>query len=518
MSLSRLRAAAEHGGIVADPPLDQVDRMLGANGRVLRKSAVSILGNSLSDLRVLARREIARESIRYHHESGEEAADGTFWEDGPCFAAGHQPELFHPGVWFKNFALHQLAHRHNASALYLIVDTDVAKPALLDAPAGDHVARVPFDRSSAETPYEERQVEDESTFASVFSRVKSLASDWTWTPMFDAFWNEVMKQSGGTHLVGERFARARRAMERRWGVAQRELPMSRVCDTDAFAWFACAILQELPRFRDCYNRVVADYRQEHGIRSRSHPVPELGKEDGWLEAPFWAWRSGQRRRGKLFVRRSADAWELRVGGDLWPTLPIDDPLEAWSAMRRQGLKIRSRAMTTTMFARLFVADLFIHGIGGAVYDALTDGIIERFFEEPAPGFLVLSATLLLPLPRYPEAEQQSRQLERRQRDLIYKPELFAERTGETGAFAKAKQGWIEGDCSTHEARAKRFARIRGINAELAPFVRADVEQCDAELAECRRLIARDQVARRRDYPFCLYPEEMLRNFFVNPIR
>ena len=45
--------------------------------------------------------------------------------------AGHQPELFHPGVWFKNFALHRLAHQHGALPINLVVDTDTAKPATL---------------------------------------------------------------------------------------------------------------------------------------------------------------------------------------------------------------------------------------------------------------------------------------------------------------------------------------------------------------------------------------------------
>ena len=38
--------------------------------------------------------------------------------------AGHQPELFHPGVWVKNFALNGLARRHGATPLNLVVDND----------------------------------------------------------------------------------------------------------------------------------------------------------------------------------------------------------------------------------------------------------------------------------------------------------------------------------------------------------------------------------------------------------
>jgi len=31
--------------------------------------------------------------------------------EGLIFLAGHQPELFHPGVWFKNFALGAIARQ-----------------------------------------------------------------------------------------------------------------------------------------------------------------------------------------------------------------------------------------------------------------------------------------------------------------------------------------------------------------------------------------------------------------------
>ena len=52
----------------------------------------------------------------------------------------------------------------------------------------------------------------------------------------------------------------------------------------------------------------------------------------------------------------------------------------------RGLRLRTRALTTTLFARLFLADLFVHGIGGAKYDAMTDQICERLFGMKAPSF------------------------------------------------------------------------------------------------------------------------------------
>ena len=68
-------------------------------------------------------------------------------------------------------------------------------------------------------------------------------------------------------------------MERRWGLrAAAKLPVSRVCQTGAFAWFACAIIDDLPAFQAIYNQTLHDYRRGHDIRSRSHPVPDLAAD------------------------------------------------------------------------------------------------------------------------------------------------------------------------------------------------------------------------------------------------
>ena len=100
-----------------------------------------------------------------------------------------------------------------------------------------------------------------------------------------------------------------------------------------------------------YNETVHDYRRRHGLRSLNHPVPDLAQEGDWLEAPFWAWRPGQARRGRLFVRRTRAALELRAGSDTWPTLPLPDTrglfIPRWQELEQEGYKVRSRALTTT---------------------------------------------------------------------------------------------------------------------------------------------------------------------------
>ena len=67
----------------------------------------------------------------------------------------------------------------------------------------------------------------------------------------------------------------------------------------------------------------------------------------------------------------------------------------------QGIRFRTRALSTTLFSRLCFADLFVHGIGGAKYDAVTDTVLQRYYHVTPPPYLVVSGTLRLPLPTYP---------------------------------------------------------------------------------------------------------------------
>jgi len=44
--------------------------------------------------------------------------------DQPVIASGHQPELFHPGVWIKNVLVAEFASRLHAKHEMLVVDAD----------------------------------------------------------------------------------------------------------------------------------------------------------------------------------------------------------------------------------------------------------------------------------------------------------------------------------------------------------------------------------------------------------
>jgi hypothetical protein len=506
-----LRAPRQDGSLLAEPPLEHVGALLDRNRHTL--AGIDILGRPLHELRRQARESVTAAARDYFQRNGEPV---PAYGDASLILAGHQPELFHPGVWVKNFVLNGLARRHGITPINLVVDDDTVKSTALRLPVheeeGWRIASVPFDRWQSEEPFEERPIQDVGLFNSVPERVEPLLHDWDYTPILAELWDEMRRLP--TPLLGERFVRGRRLLERRWGCHNLEVPLSAVCRTEPFAWFACHVLEQLPRLHSLYNGIVRDYRRQNGIRSRNHPVPDLQKDGDWLEAPFWAWHPGQARRGRLFARRTASAMELRVGSEAWPALPLTDLVPSW--MRRPAeWKVRTRALTTTLFARLFLGDLFIHGIGGAKYDELTDELIRRFYGLEPPGILVVSGTWLLPLPRFPATTADRRRLHHQLRDVQWNPQRHLPHgaPAEARAWAEEKQRRIAQPEGNRRYRRERYRMLRSLTEKLQPLLREREESLKRDLAACDWQLRQNAVLGRRDYSFCLYPEAMLRRLF-----
>ena len=84
--------------------------------------------------------------------------------------------MFHPGVWYKNFALARLAEQHQAVAINLVIDSDAVKHVALRVPGGSItqplVESIAFDRTAGAAPFEQRDIADRELFSSFGERVQ----------------------------------------------------------------------------------------------------------------------------------------------------------------------------------------------------------------------------------------------------------------------------------------------------------------------------------------------------------
>lgn len=520
----RLKAPAADGALLAAPPLPEAGTLLHRNATFLEAWDHDFQGRRASWLRPRAKTEVVSRARAYLARFGLSAPDLSECS-GPLIVTGHQPELFHPGVWVKNFAVGGLATENRGVGLNLIVDNDIPKSASIRVPRldprGIQINRVEFDEWGGEVPFEEMLVRDEPRFATFADRVQESLGDAVADPLISSFWPIALDQRNFSNRVGERFAAARRVIEGEWGVHNLEVPLSTVCETEGFLWFASHILAHLPRFQAVHNDALARYRAAYGIRSKHHPVPALGSRGEWNEAPFWVWRAQEPRRRPLLVRQLTRTMELRIDGESDPflELPLGPDREACCAVEQlatlpaRNIRLRTRALTTTMFARLLLGDLFVHGIGGAKYDEMGDEVVRRFFGIEPPGYLTLSMTLWLNLGTDPASLERLHTVDHALRDLTFNPDRHLEpaAAAETAHWIDAKRAAIAGPVETHRERVERFAELRRCNEAMQPWVEQARKRLLDERARVRSGLSRNALARNREYSLVLHSERRLRH-------
>lgn len=537
MTPRRFKAPASDGEILADPPLAKVADALDANLGRFGPWDHDFQGRRATRLRSMARAEVLDRARRHLRAFGQDdlgdLPDPSRDPSIPLIVTGHQPELSHPGVWVKNFAASSIAGSVGGLGLNLIVDNDIPKSAAIRVPFrdGDRLLSrfEAFDEWAGELPFEDLNVQDEASFASFADRVVGLMGDLIPDPLIRHDWPRAVEMSRQTDRLGLRLAVMRRAREADWGIRNAEVPLGSVCESEAFLWFASHLLAQLPRFRSVHNEALDRYRKAHKIRSKNHPVADLATEDDWQESPFWAWRKEAPRRHPLLVRQvSAERMQLRISGEdttlcelsLGPDRDACCAVERLRELPGEGVRLRTRALTTTMFARALLGDLFIHGIGGAKYDELGDEVFRGFFGIEPPGFLTLSLTLWPGLPDDPATPGRLREVEAGIRDLTFNPDRHLPDPAPEGARAalEAKRGAVKGPLESRRDRISRYFSIRRANEELGAFVSADRDVLAAEAERLQAGLARNGLARSREFAAVLHPVDRLRSALIGASR
>lgn len=519
-----LHAPRENGEVLLEPSGGELASLIEANVRLFDGIDYDVQGRPFAQLRQQAREELVTAASAYSSNYLDPARGTNFPR---LLVAGHQPGLFHPGVWLKNAALDRLARQHNAVGVNLQIDNDTLKSPSIRVPQGTidspTARQVSFDSPDAEIPFEQRQIADRSVFESFGPRTAEQLDPFISNPLVNEFWPQVIDRSQHTNLLGASISQARHCLESSWGLANLELPQSAVCGLESFHWFVAHLLAHLPRFHGVHNVALAEYRRSHHIRSANHPVPELVSEGEWIEAPFWIWNDESPRRRRLFARRRGLELQLSDRQSFERTLPLEAnrsaerAVEVLAAWEREGFKIRTRALTTTLFSRLMLADAFIHGIGGAKYDELTDMLIKRFYALPIPGIIVVSATLLLPIHRERVTQEEARKIERDLRELTYHPEQFLPKDAvidtKLEKLIAEKRRWIATP-KTEENAAQRHHAILHANEALQPRVASLREKLKSARDEMKWRLRAEDILASREYAFCLYPKKMLEDFLL----
>jgi hypothetical protein len=534
----RLSAPRADGGVLIDPNWSAIPRLIEINrSAAATYASVSIAGESLSSLAANARARLLDEAFAYTSTYRNAARPSS----DRLLLAGHQPELFHVGVWAKNFVLARLARETRSAAVNLVIDGDTLKSPSIRVPtdslAEPRVENVPFDAATDEIPWEERGVVDSALFESFGRRAAETIRPFIAAPLLNRVWPKIVAATNRTGRIGLGIAQARHELEGEWGLDTLEYPQSLLCDTPEFRRFTWHLLIELPRFVEIHNRTLVEYRTQENIRSSHHPVPALETSGEWLEAPLWIWTSDAPHRRRPLVRRVGDELELTDRANVTFRLPVsggDAPRKAIKILAEQtlrGVKLRSRALITTMYARLVLSDLFIHGIGGGKYDELTDLLIARFFEVEPPGYVVATATRRLPITVAAGANLTGQELpdvatvRHKLWELSHHPERSidlaslppGEVASRVAAMIERKHALTAANLAPlppGQSARERCHAIRNLNAELKEFVGGERQRWTRSLAEAQGRERAQAILGSREYGAFLFPDEDVRNFLL----
>jgi hypothetical protein len=480
---SKLVAPKSDREMLIWPEPRQILRSAWENHRVLRESEVRVLGVPLGTLRRWMRRWL-----------------GHGQDHVPLIATGHQTELHHPGVWIKNAVIDAAAARIGAVALHFAVDTDAPKHLVYRWPGGgrpisDDLAASKARWSGLARPPGTAYVE------TIYAEARDAAVGWGYQPAWATFFDVLAK--GGCDDLSAAITKALHAVDRSLGLRHGAMVASPMWRTAGYGVFVYDICSRAEEYAAKYNAALKSYRRANGIASPGRPMPDLDVQQDICEVPFWLddLRDGSRKRASLV--REGDVWSLPGDAGAFRFEPhVKDGLVAAEGLMRFlaqcGMRLSPRALTLTSFLRLAVVDQFVHGIGGAMYDQVTNEVLNSWYGIMPPAFAVATATMFFP-PAAGRARTCVECFEREERSLKH------------GLLGERKMDVVRQIAAAPRRSAQRAALYLQMHRELAAAQLTDprVDDFRRRFNEARQRHAEDHVLFDRELPYTLQSHHRL---------
>ncbi len=317
--------------------------------------SVTVVPPASGFLVALTDKPLTPAQVQFRDEIGLPAA-------GPIVMSGHQAEIWHPGIAAKWFAMTTLARRFGARPAWVVVDQDDNDPSRIKYPTAS-LGRLTLGASRPAMPTCARPAEtlpkDVPEDCAPAAReglehlLRAVNAHANATTLAEQYTNAACDLLG-SHAQGVTLVYA-----------------TRLRQTTLFRAFVRSMRDDSTAVR-LYNRAVQETGGAGGVR----PL-----------------RSDSTRGDELPL------WHVHPSGARLPVYARD--------AAQPGEVLTPKALVLTALLRLAGCELFIHGLGGGVYDRVTDRWLELLANEaatrplvagapPAPT-CVVSATKYLPL-------------------------------------------------------------------------------------------------------------------------
>jgi len=301
---------------------------------------------------------------------------------------GHQARWHHCGILAKDIVTAELAKQIGGAGMHLVLDHDVYDTAMivpkLTVDGNRRFEKIAFEREQNEMPLEFRPAPSPAKTKVLIEAVVGVTDD----SLCGEIWPESVKSTKSLSIfdsAAEFITYFQAILKRRLGINIMYLPMSRLSQSNAFADFTASIIARAADFARIYNGAISRRIVESKVNCGQTLRPlTIDVSSGAIELPFWL-LSREGRRASLYAVTGANG-QIAIGTESWQsgTVSVADSGRGVEQLKKMlssqaGYHLGPKAVTLTLFARLFLGDLFVHGVGGSLYEYITDDIIESYY-------------------------------------------------------------------------------------------------------------------------------------------
>lgn len=438
---------------IYQPDFDQWGAILQGN---VQKSNL-VIGAEVFDIARVRSQALllATQSLNTQSESTSEFFDQVA---GKCqiVMSGHQPIIYHPGIQAKLDSIVDLCNgRSNLIGFNLIIDTDSGDAGTIFYPDWQNgkivLNKISFVSNADklflfQTIVDSEQIEKIRTI--LLKAVSALANNCL-ANSINSLCNHYSGWAGKSAVLAS--THLRRTTTELMNIY--ELPLSKFVRSVELLKIIANLIADFEKFHTTYNSVLDNFRTTRKIKNHANPFPNLKREEGNMELPFWVIDDRTQSRYPLYVSRKLDQFDMHFGNSNLKGL-TSETLYSY-LIENQNLIIAPRAMLITIFSRLLLSDLFVHGRGGLKYDACTDIFIKEYFEIEPPAFVVASADQFL-FDKQREEFQKAKEILDNKRQIYFHPLRYVD----NNLFSKEQVEELKGLISEKESLIEQLKELK----------------------------------------------------------
>ena len=502
--LNKLIVPKEQNAIYTAPALSAWPSLVSKNREITANHISSISDH---------RQELFSIAIDYTKRiMGKEIA---FKSENPIIATGHQPNWHHCGVFIKSQLGNMLAKKLNASFLHIVLDLDTCNTALsLPIRRNDSL----FNLMLLEISKNNCNISQETLLPgknAIDSFLKTILKYCPQNALCNTNWQNINLNHLQTpcKTIADLITYLQNTLYNSFGVNAVYLPVSLLSESKAFHNFITKLLLDFISFVEIYNKAISKSNHYTGIFKLCEK--KIGPHT-YIEFPLWLANDAGQRTTLLLA---LDANSKLILATEFEVLLQTHKLNAHAIieiLEQKGYLIRPKAILLTSFIRLYLSDWFIHGVGGARYESITDYILTNYFDINGLKYGAASLTSHLFEAKHQKLKLYKNDLQQKDRAISHSPEYLLDKdlrsSVEVQQLIKQKKNAVVASRDKHLSsgeRQKSRSEIEEVNQQLQYFLPHSKESILEEIAAIKKSI---QITKNREFFFGLFPHNYLYSF------